>query len=177
MRLPNSAGISPLNWFPARLSNVKLVRLPNSAGISPLNWFPARLQQCQVGEVAQLRRYLPAQLVPGEEAHEVKLVRLPNSAGISPLNWFPSRSSTSRLERLPNAAGISPLSRFSSRSNSTTRPSESVTTPCHLPSGTSLNQLVLCPSSFRRPWLRRGQPELPDPFRPRLESAHELESR
>ena len=37
VRLPNSGGISPLNWFSSRYNPVMLVRLPNSGGISPLN--------------------------------------------------------------------------------------------------------------------------------------------
>ena len=35
-RLPNSAGISPLNSLLRRFRDVRLERLPNSAGISPL---------------------------------------------------------------------------------------------------------------------------------------------
>ena len=64
--VPNSGGISPLNWFSLRdrrLSEVdpgagstgcQRQRLPNSGGISPLNWLSPRLN-FQVGEVAQLR--------------------------------------------------------------------------------------------------------------------------
>ena len=48
----------------------------------------------QVGEVAQLRRYLPAQLVTLEVAACFRLVRLPNSAGMGPLNWLLQRPSS-----------------------------------------------------------------------------------
>ena len=82
-RLPSSGGISPLKSLSPRSSTLRLERLPSSAGISPLNslWVrcscvrlerrPAppvcssrcwRGQLCQVGEAAQLRRYLPAQV-------------------------------------------------------------------------------------------------------------------
>ena len=62
-RPDKSLGTHPVNWFPWSHSRVRLARLPNSGGISPLNWFPLEGQPCQVGEVAQLRRYLTAQLV------------------------------------------------------------------------------------------------------------------
>ena len=51
----------------------------------------AEVQPFQVGEAAQLQRYLPPQLVPPEVQILASLARLPNSGGISPLNWFPSR--------------------------------------------------------------------------------------
>ena len=101
-RLPSSGGIPPLNWFPEDQSSrlaaqlrryppLRLARLvgevANSGGISPLNWFSAEVQQFQVGEVAQLRRYLPAQLVRGE-LQPFQVARLPNHGGISPLNWL-----------------------------------------------------------------------------------------
>ena len=93
-RLPNSGGISPLNWLePRRFSCTRLARLPNSGGISPLNWLSVEGQKMQVGEVAQLRRYLPAQLVIVGGSEFVRLARLPNSGGISPLNWFSLRDS------------------------------------------------------------------------------------
>ena len=42
----------PLNWFPPRCSDSKLARLPNSGGISPLNWFQGR----SVAQYAKQRR-------------------------------------------------------------------------------------------------------------------------
>ena len=83
-------GTHPVNWLKLRSNSVRLARLPNSGGISPLNWFRLRPQPSQVGEVAQLRRYLPAQLVVARASSPLRLARLPNSGGISPLNWFPS---------------------------------------------------------------------------------------
>ena len=67
---PNKlSGTHPLNWFPPSPSLDRLARLPNSGGISPLNWFSLRRSHLQVGEVAQLRRYLSAQLVRAEAQH------------------------------------------------------------------------------------------------------------
>ena len=71
--------------------------MPNSGGISPVNWLSV--------EVAQLRRYLPGQLViqqvgcPDPPAQLV-LAQLAQG-GISPLNWF---AEVSRLARLPTPA-------------------------------------------------------------------------
>ena len=48
----------------------------------------------QVGEVAQFRRYLPGQLVAGEGQPNVRLERLPSSVGISPVNWLAKRSAS-----------------------------------------------------------------------------------
>ena len=51
---------------------------------------------CQIGEAAQLRRYLPAQVVPAE----AQLFRVGEAAqlgGISPLKALPERSSRFRL--------------------------------------------------------------------------------
>ena len=42
VRLPNSAGISPVNWLLVSRSHSRLVRLPNSADISPVNWLLLR---------------------------------------------------------------------------------------------------------------------------------------
>ena len=50
-----------------RSSPPRLERLPSSAGISPLKLVAVEVQHSQVGEAAQLRRYLPAQLVAVED--------------------------------------------------------------------------------------------------------------
>ena len=62
---------------------------PTPAVSHPLNWFLAEAQPCQAGEVAQLRRYLSAQLVIAEDSHS-RLARLPNSGGISPAQLVPA---------------------------------------------------------------------------------------
>ena len=36
----NPDGMHPVNWLLERYSRHSLVRLPNSAGISPVNWLP-----------------------------------------------------------------------------------------------------------------------------------------
>ena len=57
----------------------RLARLPNSDGIAPVNRLSERFKACQVGEVAQLRRYCSGQLVIGEsqlfQADEVAQLR------------------------------------------------------------------------------------------------------
>ena len=61
---PTPCGIHPVKWLLSeRPDSFKLDRLPSSAGISPLNSFPWSPSDCQVGEVAQLRRDRTAQLV------------------------------------------------------------------------------------------------------------------
>ena len=50
----------------------------------------------QVGEAAQLRRYLPAQVVPAE-AQLFQVREAAQLGGISPLNSLPERSSRFRL--------------------------------------------------------------------------------
>ena len=95
--------LASLNCFP-RYAPVQLVPMepqrmsgwrgcPTHGGISPLNSVPiAEPQQMrQVGEVAQLRRYLPAQPVIAEIQPLVRLVRLPNCGGISPCKSPPGR--------------------------------------------------------------------------------------
>ena len=72
--------------FRERYCPLRLERLPSSAGISPLKSLPLRYSICQVGEAAQLRRYLPAQAVEVEVQFS------------SPLRYSPLR-----LERLPNS--------------------------------------------------------------------------
>ena len=48
---------------------------------------------CQVGEAAQLRRYLPAQVVPAE-AQLFQVGEAGQLGGISPLKALPERSSS-----------------------------------------------------------------------------------
>ena len=55
-------GAHPLNWLSARSSAVRLERLANSRRYLPTQPVPHEVQRFQVGEVGQLRRYLPAQL-------------------------------------------------------------------------------------------------------------------
>ena len=80
-----------------------------------LRWYlPAQLvvvefQKLQIGEAAQLRRYLPAQLVVAEVQISSGWRGCSSSAGISPLRALSWRSRSLRLERLPSSAGISPL--------------------------------------------------------------------
>ena len=136
-RLPNSGGISPLNRF--RLSHrvLRLARLPNSGGISPLNWFSLRSRDSQVGEVAQLRGYLPAQLVleegqrlsgwrgcptPAVSPRSTRFRRSPNPCQVGEVaqlrRYLPPQLDSRlrlryvRLARLPNSGGISPLNWF-----------------------------------------------------------------
>ena len=59
-------GSAPVNWFLKRYSASRLERRPSSAGISPFNWLPERARIVRFSRVAELRRYLPAQLVAGE---------------------------------------------------------------------------------------------------------------
>ena len=113
-------------------------------------------------KVAQFRRYLPGQL--GLEGQDWRGCPAPSVSprstgcwrGIALSGWTgcpaPSVSPRStgcwrgqrvRLERLPSSVGISPVNWLSSRDNSATRPSSSVTTPCHSRIGSSLSQLVL----------------------------------
>ena len=144
----------------------------------------------QVGEAAQLRRYLPSQLVVADVQHfqvgvgclvrqgsprsgslklrssTSRLERLLGTAGISPLKLvIVDGTDLSRLERLPSSAGISPFKRLTRTSSSpVTRPSSLVKTPYHSPRGASLSQFS---SAFpvRTVLLRcRGQPALPGPF-------------
>ena len=81
-------------------------------------YLPAQLvvaedQPCQVGEAAQLRRYLPAQVVVAEDQTVPGWRGCPGPQ-VSPRSRRCSRgSSLSRLERLPSSAGISPLKSLS----------------------------------------------------------------
>ena len=63
VRLPSSAGISPVSWLPSSHNTSRLERLPSSAGISPLSWLTS-------------------------SHNSSRLERRPNSAGISPLSWL-----------------------------------------------------------------------------------------
>ena len=113
-RLPSSGGIDPLNWLLLSHSEYRLSRLPSSGGIDPLNWLPSRVPSgiqviATVGEVAQFRRYRPAQLVVAEPQ------RLPGWRGC-PVPTVSTRSigccgatANSRLARLPSSDGIDPL--------------------------------------------------------------------
>ena len=83
VRLPNSAGMAPVNSFQFSRRNVRLDRLPSSAGIDPVNWLFQR-------------------------DSELRCDRLPNSAGMDPVNWLLLSRRFVKLERLPNSAGIVP---------------------------------------------------------------------
>ena len=92
----------PVNWLPSRDRVCRLARLPNSAGISPVNCqlVAGEEQSLQVGEIAQLRRYRPGQLVvvEGQQFQVGEIAQLRryleesqhpgHSAGISPVNWL-----------------------------------------------------------------------------------------
>ena len=55
--------VSSAERRPPRLENVMLRWSRKLLGMHPLNWFPPEVQLFQIGEVAQLRRYLPPQPV------------------------------------------------------------------------------------------------------------------
>ena len=74
---------------------------------------PAEVQRFQVGEVAQLCRDRPSQLVK-TEVQRFQVGEVANSPGI-PVNSLLLRFRDSRLERLPNSPGIVPVSRLSLR--------------------------------------------------------------
>ena len=64
---PSSGGICPLNSLPSSRSSLAgIYRSSNSFGIGPLKLVGFKVQPRQIGQVAQLRRYLPAQLVAVE---------------------------------------------------------------------------------------------------------------
>ena len=117
-RFPSRDGIGPLNAFPQRDSRSRFTRLPSRDGIGPLNAFRSRFSRS-------------------------RFASLPNAAGIGPLNRFELRFSPRRFTRLPNAAGIGPVNALPGpRSSDVTRPSTSVVTPYHSPSGADVFQLV-----------------------------------
>ena len=133
VRLPNSFGISPVNWL-SEEQPFQVGQAPQLRRYLPGQLVAEERQLCQVGQVAQLRRYLPGQPLSCR-CSSSRLVRPPNSAGISPVNslsaegaalpgWSGSPNSagispvnwllerfqpSSRLVRLPNSAGISPV--------------------------------------------------------------------
>ena len=107
-RLPSSDGIGPLNWLLARLSNLRLSRLPSSDGIDPLNWLPSSPSPFEVGEVAQFRRYRPAQLVAVEPQ------QYPGWRGC-PVPTVSTRSTGCRRAPVPGCRGY-PVPTVSARS-------------------------------------------------------------
>ena len=136
------AGIGPLNTFPPRYSDSRLVRLPSAGGIAPLNAFPPRLSPLRLARLPNAAGIGPLNAFPPRYSNS-RLVRLPSAGGIGPLNAFPLSSSALRLARLPSAGGIGPLNAFSLSPSHRTRPAVLVATPYHSLSGASVFQLVL----------------------------------
>ena len=125
--------------------------MPNSGGISPLSSFRKMVQPFQVGEVAQLRRYFPAQLVLAEFQPFSGRRDCP-TPGVSPRSTGSREGySPSRLARLPNSERYLPAQLVVVEAKCMiTLPVLSVLlsktpwkTPCHSFNGASLSQFVL----------------------------------
>ena len=113
---PTSGGISPVNWLYIRVRLVRLLRLPISGGMGPDRRVSARTRV-------------------------LRFARSPISGGISPKS--PSSRETTRdssRESLPISGAIAPFRPLLESSSAVTRPSASVRTPNHSPSGASVNQ-------------------------------------
>ena len=89
MRLTNSGGRPPVNWFWLRLSSSKRERSPNPGGIFPGQLVLAQVEYRQDGRDCAIR------------------------AGFSPVSAFSSVFRRVNWERLPNSGGSFPFSRLS----------------------------------------------------------------
>ena len=118
VRFPISAGTSPVR--PSFRSSDRWTRLasaPSSGGIRPAK------------SVSSSHRYRRDESCPSQ-------------AGIGPVRSLPARDRSSRRGSRFSASGIRPVSPLFRRFKRITRPSLSVSTPCHVQIGKSSNQLV-----------------------------------
>ena len=91
-RSANCDGTDPVNWFLLKDSTVSSDRLPSCGGMDPVNWFPkgtapsdwtdppaawygssqlvlVEIKPLKIGQVSQLRRHRPSQLVSAQGQH------------------------------------------------------------------------------------------------------------